>query len=89
MSCKHWSDCGVIGGGCCSLDLFGGKPSLGVCGICHSYDGPARGLGDRIAHLTKATGLKGVIDTIASAVGVDCGCSKRQITLNARFPNAQ
>lgn len=30
-NCKHWKDCGIKGGGCCALKLFGGKPSEGVC----------------------------------------------------------
>lgn len=34
MDCKHWTDCGVMGGGCCALGAFGGKPSLGICRQC-------------------------------------------------------
>lgn len=29
--CDHWSDCGVKGGGCCAKNLYGGRPSLGIC----------------------------------------------------------
>lgn len=30
-NCKHWTDCNVRNGGCCSLGLYGGKPSVGTC----------------------------------------------------------
>jgi hypothetical protein len=33
-SCDHWRDCGVDRGGCCGVGRYGGRPSLGVCGIC-------------------------------------------------------
>lgn len=34
MSCKH------LNGGVCSLGLYGGRPTPGVCRQCSSYDGP-------------------------------------------------
>lgn len=34
MQCDHWSECGVRNVGRCSLGLYGGKPSLGVCKQC-------------------------------------------------------
>ena len=44
----------------------------------------SKGLGDRVASLTKATR----IDKLAKKVlGPDCGCDKRQAELNAMFPN--
>ena len=39
----------------------------------------SKGLGDTIAKITKATGIKKVVDK-------DCGCGKRQDTLNRLFP---
>ena len=51
-----------------------------------TYLGESRGLGDTIANITKATGIKKVVDTIAEATGADCGCPKRQETLNEMFP---
>jgi glycerol dehydrogenase-like iron-containing ADH family enzyme len=51
-----------------------------------TYLGESRGLGDTIAKITEATGIKKVVDTIAEATGVDCGCPKRQETLNEMFP---
>lgn len=46
----------------------------------------SRGLGDTIAKITTATGIKKVVDTIAQATGADCGCEARQETLNEMFP---
>ena len=39
MTCRHYKDG-------CSLGLYGGRPSPGVCRQCPSYSGPPRGLGD-------------------------------------------
>lgn len=66
----------------CSLGLYGGRPSAGVCGVCNSYEGPARGFGDTVAKFTKATG----IEKLVKAVKQDCGCAKRRITLNQFLP---
>ena len=46
----------------------------------------SKGLGDTVAKITKATGIKKVIDTVAKTVKKDCGCDKRQDTLNRLFP---
>ena len=46
----------------------------------------SKGLGDTVAKITKATGIKKVVDTVAKATGKDCGCKKRQQTLNRFFP---
>ena len=46
----------------------------------------SKGLGDTIAKITKATGMKKVVDTVAKTVKKDCGCAKRQNTLNRLFP---
>jgi hypothetical protein len=51
-----------------------------------TYLGESRGLGDTIAKITKATGIKKVVDTVAEALDVDCGCPKRQEALNEMFP---
>ena len=64
--CKHMVD------GACGLGLYGGRPSPGVClKVCTEYDGPPRGLGDAVAKVTKAVGIK------------PCdGCKDRQAKLN-------
>jgi len=46
----------------------------------------SKGLGDTIAKITKVTGIKKVVDKVAKATGKDCGCDKRQETLNRFFP---
>jgi len=46
----------------------------------------SKGLGDTIAKFTKTTGIKKVVDTVAKTVKKDCGCGKRQDTLNRLFP---
>ena len=47
----------------------------------------SRGLGDKIAKITKATGIKSAVDTISKAVDAPCGCNKRQTILNKMFPS--
>ena len=46
----------------------------------------SKGLGDTVAKITKATGIKKVVDTASKIVKKDCGCGKRQNTLNRLFP---
>ena len=47
-----------------------------------------KGLGTKIADVTKALGLDVVAETIADALGADdCGCAKRAEDLNKLFPN--
>jgi len=41
-----------------------------------------KGLGDVVEKITKATGIKKVVDAVAEAADVDCGCSKRKAALN-------
>jgi len=44
----------------------------------------SRGLGDTIEKITKATGIKRVVDKITGEK--DCGCKKRKEKLNKMFP---
>ena len=46
----------------------------------------SKGLGDTIEKITKATGIKKVVDTVAKATGKDCGCAARKEKLNKMFP---
>jgi len=46
----------------------------------------SEGLGDTVAKITKATGTKKVVDTVSKVAKKDCGCAKRQDTLNRLFP---
>ena len=49
----------------------------------------SHGLGDTIAKITKATGIKAVVDAVSEATGRDCGCQERQGALNKMFPYKQ
>ena len=46
----------------------------------------SKGVGDTIEKITKATGIKTVVEAVAKARGKDCGCSKREDDLNRKFP---
>ena len=46
----------------------------------------SKGLGDSIEKITKATGIKKVVDTVSKVVKKDCGCGKRKDTLNKKLP---
>ena len=48
--------------------------------------GQSRGLGDTIEKITKATGIKSIVEGAARVVKKDCGCGKRKDTLNKMFP---
>jgi len=51
-----------------------------------NYMTQSKGLGDTIEKITKATGIKKVVDTVSKAVKKDCGCGTRKDTLNRLFP---
>ena len=46
----------------------------------------SKGLGDTIEKITKATGIKKVVDTVNKITGKDCGCNEKKETLNRLFP---
>jgi len=46
----------------------------------------SKGLGDSIEKITKATGIKKVVDTGNKATRKDGGCNKRKQQLNTMFP---
>ena len=47
----------------------------------------SKGLGDTVEKITKATGIKSIVDAVNKARGVkDCGCNKRKGILNRAFP---
>ena len=68
MTCDHYR-------GGCSLGLFGGNPSPGVCQTCDQYQGKPRGLGDVIHKAAQVTGL-------ARLAPKGCGCQRRRDRLN-------
>ncbi len=78
MTCRHHNGRG------CSLRLYGGRPSAGVCARCDRYDGPLRGAGDVIHAAAKATGAAKVVRLVT---GGKCGgCAKRRAALNQAVP---
>ena len=46
----------------------------------------SKGLGDTIEKITKATGIKKVVEKVSEVTNKDCGCAKRQDKLNELFP---
>ena len=43
-----------------------------------SYKIKSKGLGTSIEKITKATGIKKIVEAGAKALGKDCGCGKRR-----------
>lgn len=42
IPCNHWRECGVRGGGCCTVGVYE-RPSFGTCLLhCDRYQGPPR-----------------------------------------------
>ena len=50
------------------------------------YDGPCRGLGDRVAAVASITGIAAVARTVERVTGKPCGCAARRAALNAALP---
>tara|TARA_R100000742_G_C4263214_1_gene81066 strand:- start:129 stop:308 length:180 start_codon:yes stop_codon:yes gene_type:complete len=46
----------------------------------------SKGLGDDIAKITKATGIKRVVDSVSKGLNIPCGCEGRQKAMNTLFP---
>ena len=46
----------------------------------------SKGLGDTVAKITKATGIKKVVDTVNKVTKKPCNCGKRKDNLNRLFP---
>ena len=46
----------------------------------------SKGLGDTISKITKATGIKAVVDKVSELTGKPCNCSERRDKLNKIFP---
>tara|TARA_R110000868_G_scaffold9795_3_gene48223 strand:+ start:799 stop:957 length:159 start_codon:yes stop_codon:yes gene_type:complete len=46
----------------------------------------SKGLGDTIEKITKATGIKKVVDAVSKSTGKECGCRSRQNKLNNLYP---
>ena len=44
------------------------------------------GLGDTVAAVTQATGIRAIVDAGSRAFNKPCGCEQRRKTLNDLFP---
>lgn len=76
IDCKYWSNCNVTGGGCCSLNLFGGKPSTGVClTACSKYTG------DKKEALKKAQEYRQSLQQASAIVPQTKCCGKKNILI--------
>jgi len=49
------------------------------------YDAESKGLGDTVEKITKATGIKKVVETVFQKLEKDCGCEERKKLLNEKF----
>jgi hypothetical protein len=45
----------------------------------------SKGLGSKIEKITKATGIKAVVDKVAEVTNTDCGCEGRKKTQAIRI----
>jgi hypothetical protein len=77
-------------------DAYGRHVPPRVCAVCDHYDGPARGAGDHVEAVTRATGLKALWErlrrfwkpTTPEKRATSCGgCAARRRALNERFPS--
>ena len=46
----------------------------------------SKGLGDSIERITKASGIKAVVDKVSELTGIDCKCQERKEALNKLYP---
>ena len=69
-----------------AIAVLGDSPSAGACTLCESYEGPCRGLGDRVAAVASFTGIAAVARTVERVTGKPCGCAARRAALNAALP---
>lgn len=46
----------------------------------------SKGLGDTVEKITKATGIKTVVDKVSEGLNIPCGCQHRKEKLNKMFP---
>ena len=72
--CTKWSGAECLDG------HHGGTPGPHECIACDHYQGKARGMGDRIERVLKATGIHQAVKKVAP----DCGCSQRRTAMNRK-----
>lgn len=83
VNCKQWIDVGIEDGGACSLGLYGGRPSHGVCRQCPSREPvEPEGLGDRIGRWLHRIRVDRIAGLWTRLTGRACGCDRRRKFLN-------
>tara|TARA_R110002050_G_scaffold32925_4_gene84307 strand:- start:2644 stop:3135 length:492 start_codon:yes stop_codon:yes gene_type:complete len=50
--------------------------------LAQSKENESLGLGDIVESITKATGIKKVVEVVSEALDIDCGCEGRKQSLN-------
>ena len=76
MTCRHYRNG-------CTLGLYGGRPSPGVCRRCPSYRGPWRGLGDAVRACIRVAFLGRLDIAERLAARVEALWSRRRIGTSA------
>ncbi len=51
-----------------------------------NHEKQSKGLGDTVEKITKATGIKKVVDKVTEITKTNCGCDEKQEKLNKLFP---
>ena len=46
----------------------------------------SKGLGDTVEKITKASGIKTIVDKVSKGLNITCGCEGRKKRLNEMFP---
>ena len=46
----------------------------------------SKGLGDTVEKITKATGIKTMVDKVSKGLNIPCGCATRRQALNKLVP---
>lgn len=54
--------------------------------IHNIYNMKSKGLGDSIEKITKATGVKTIVNKVSEGLNIPCGCAARKEKLNKMFP---
>ena len=67
-------------------EFKGDKRSKAYAEWKKNHEAKSEGLGDTVAKITKATGIKKVVDTVFQKLEKSCGCDDRKISLNKLFP---
>ena len=68
-------------------EFKGDKRTKGYKQWKKNHEAASSGLGDTVEKITKATGIKKVVDTVFQKLEKSCGCNERKSYLNKMFPS--